>query len=71
MENKKTNWGLVIGVIVATVAVLAAGAYLALKLLKKKECCCDCCEELDDADICVLEDEAAEELAAEETADQE
>ena len=39
MENKKTNWGLVIGIIVATVAVLAAGAFLALKLLKKKGCC--------------------------------
>lgn len=60
MENKKTNWGLVIGVVIATVAVLAAGAYIAMKLLKKKDCDCDCCcceEELDDADICVLEDD--------------
>ena len=59
MENKKTNWGLVIGVVIATVAVLSAGAYIALKLLKKKdcECCCCCEEELDDADICVLEDD--------------
>lgn len=68
MENKKTNWGLVIGIIVATVAVLAAGAFLALKLLKKKGCC-DCCDELDDADICVLEDEIVEELADEEEAE--
>lgn len=58
MENKKTNWGLVIGVVIATIAVLAAGAYLAMKLLKKKDCECCCCEEeLDDADICVLEDD--------------
>ncbi len=63
MENKKTNWGLIIGVIVATVAVLAAGAYIALKLLKKKECDCCCCEdELDDADICVLEDDDIDDL---------
>ena len=58
MENKKTNWGLVIGVVIATIAVLAAGAYLAMKLLKEKDCECCCCEEeLDDADICVLEDD--------------
>ena len=58
MENKKTNWGLVIGVVIATIAVLAAGPYLAMKLLKKKDCECCCCEEeLDDADICVLEDD--------------
>ncbi len=69
MEEKKTNWGLIIGIIVATVAVLAAGAFIALKLLKKKECDCCCCEdELDDADICVLEDEDIDDL---ELADQE
>ena len=59
MENKRTNWGLIVGVIIATVAVLSAGAYLALTILKKKNCTC-CEEELDDADICVLEDEAEE-----------
>ncbi len=69
MEEKKTNWGLIIGIIVATVAVLAAGAFIAVKLLKKKECDCCCCEdELDDADICVLEDEDIDGL---ELADQE
>lgn len=72
MENKKTNWGLIIGVIIATVAVLSAGAYLALRILKKKKCTC-CDEELDDADICVLDDEDAEDIAvlAEEEADAE
>lgn len=59
--EKKTNWGAIIGIIIATVAVLAAGAFIALKLLKKRECCCECCDELDDADICVLEDEGADE----------
>ncbi|MBE6599615.1 MAG: Trep_Strep domain-containing protein [Ruminococcaceae bacterium] len=54
-EKKSVNWGLIIGIIVATVAVLAAGAFLAIKLLNKKECDCDECE-LDDCDICVLDD---------------
>ena len=57
MENKKTNWGVVIGIVVATVAVLTCGVVIALKLLKKKKACCCCEEELDDADICVLDDE--------------
>ena len=66
MEEKKTNWGVIIGVVVATVAVLTCGVILAVKLLKKKKaaaCCCD--EELDDADICVLEDEIELEAEAE------
>lgn len=54
-EKKSVNWGLIIGIIAATVAVLAAGAFLAVKLLKKKQCECDECE-LDDCDICVLDD---------------
>lgn len=56
MENKKTNWGLIIGVVIATVAVISAGAFIAVKILKKKKC--NCCDELDDADICVLDDDA-------------
>ncbi|MBQ8388475.1 MAG: hypothetical protein IJX46_06095 [Clostridia bacterium] len=65
-EKKSTNWGVIIGVIVATVAVLAAGAFLALKLLKKKKACC--CEEgeLEECDICVLDDECEECVDAEE-----
>ncbi len=54
-EKKNVNWGLIIGVVVATVAVLAAGAFIAVKLLKKKQSECDECE-LDDCDICVLDD---------------
>ena len=50
MENKKTNWGLIIGIVAATVAVLAAGAFLAVKLLQKKKCECEECE-LDECDI--------------------
>jgi len=65
MEDKKTNWGVVIGIVVATVAVLTCGAFLAIKLLKKKKACCCCEEELDDADICVLEDEIELEAEAE------
>ena len=56
MENKNTNWGLVIGVVVATIAVLAVGALFAVKLLKKKNACC-CGDELCDEDICVLDEE--------------
>ncbi len=63
MEEKKTNWGLVIGIVAATVAVLAVGAFIAYKLLKKKKQCeCGCCDELDDADICVLEDDDIDDL---------
>ena len=68
MENKKTNWGLIIGIVVTTVAVLAAGAFLALKLLQKKKCECEECE-LDESDICVLEDECEECVADEATAE--
>ena len=57
--EKKTNWGVIIGVVIATVAVLAAGAYLAMKFLKKTKCECDECE-CDDCDICVLNDECTE-----------
>ncbi len=63
-DNKKTNWGVVIGIVVATVAVLTCGVILALKLLQKKKACC-CEEELDDADICVLDDEIELEAEAE------
>ena len=62
MKDNRTNWGVIIGVVIATVAVLSAGAYLALRILKKKECLC-CDEEFDDADICVLEDEDADDIA--------
>ena len=55
-ENKKTNWGVVIGIVAATVAVLAAGAFIAIKIMKKKKAC-KCCDELEDCDICVLDDE--------------
>ena len=69
MEEKKgLNWGVIVGIIVATVAVLAAGAYLALKLLKKKECCCED-GELEECDICVLDE--CEECAEAEEADAE
>ena len=54
-EKKKVNWGLVIGIVVATVAVLAAGAFIAYKLLKKKQAEREECE-LDDCDICVLDE---------------
>ena len=64
MENKKTNWGVVIGIVIATVAVLTCGVVIALKLLKKKKACC-CEEELDEADICVLDDEIELEAEAE------
>jgi hypothetical protein len=56
MGEKKTNWGVIIGVVIATVAVLAVGAVLAVKLLKKKKACC-CDDELCDEDICVLDEE--------------
>ena len=56
MEEKKTNWGVIIGVVVATIAVLAVGAVFAIKLLKKKKACC-CEDELCDEDICVLDEE--------------
>ena len=56
MEEKKTNWGVIIGVVVATIAVLAVGAIFAIKLLKKKKACC-CEDELCDEDICVLDEE--------------
>ena len=62
MKENKTNWGLIIGVVIATVAVLSAGAYLALRILKKKKCAC-CDDELDDVDICVLDDEDADDIA--------
>ena len=64
MENKKTNWGVIIGVVVATIAVLAVGAIFAVKLLKKKKACC-CDDELCDEDICVLDDEIELEAEAE------
>ena len=65
MEEKKTiNWGVVIGIVIATVAVLTCGVVIALKLLKKKKACC-CEEELDEADICVLDDEIELEAEAE------
>ena len=64
MENKKTNWGVVIGIVIATVAVLTCGVVIALKLLKKKKACC-CEEELDEADICVIDDEIELEAEAE------
>ena len=57
MENKKTNWGAVIAIVLVTVAVLTCGVYIALKVLKKKKKACCCEDELDDADICVLDDE--------------
>lgn len=60
MEEKKTNWGVIIGVVIATVAVLAAGAFIAVKLIKKKKAACQC--ELDDEDICVLDDDDELEL---------
>ena len=65
-ENKKTNWGVVIGIVAATVAVLAAGAFIAIKIMKKKKAG-KCCDELEDCDICVLDDEdkTAEEADAE------
>ena len=56
MNEKNTNWGLVIGVVVGTIAVLAAGAFFAIKLLQKKNACC-CEDELCDEDICVLDQE--------------
>lgn len=65
MEEKRTNWGVILGVVVTTVAVLACGVVLALKLLKKKEACCCCEDELDDSDICVLDDEIELEAEAE------
>ena len=54
-EKKSVNWGVVIGIVVATVAVLAVGVFIAVKLLKKKKAALDECE-LDDCDICVLDD---------------
>ena len=54
-EKKSVNWGLVIGIAAATVAVLAIGVFIAVKLLKKKKAEADECE-LDDCDICVLDD---------------
>ena len=56
MEGKKTNWGVVIGVVIATIAILGIGAIFAIKLLKKKKACC-CEDELCDEDICVLDEE--------------
>ena len=53
-EKKNVNWGLVIGIVVATVAVLAVGVFIAVKLLKKRKANEEC--ELDDCDICVLDD---------------
>ncbi len=64
-NEKKTNWGLVIGIVATTVAVLAAGAFIAVKIMKKKKAS-KCCDELEDCDICVLDDEdTAEETDAE------
>lgn len=58
-ENKKTNWGVVIGIVIATVAVLGAGVFIAVKLLNKKKA--DSCK-LEDDDICVLDDDDSDEL---------
>ena len=54
-EKKNVNWGVVIGIVIGTVALLATGAFIAYKLLKKKQAKRAECE-LDDCDICVLDD---------------
>ena len=78
-QKKSTNYGKIIAITLAAVAGVCAVAFVVYKLIKKytdefvcdcddllDECECECEEcELDECDICVLDDECEECAAAE------
>lgn len=67
-QRKKTNYGKIIAISVAAVAVASAVAFVVYKLIKKytEELVCDCDDLLDGecCDCCDFEIEEAEEVAA-------
>ena len=73
-QKKKTNYGKIVAISVAAVAVASAIAFVVYKLIKKytEDLVCDCDDLLDDECCCELElDEACEEEAEAVAADAE
>ena len=66
-HKKKTNYGKIVAISVAAVAVASAVAFVIYKLIKKytEDLVYDCDDLLDDCDECdvVIEDEDVEEIA--------
>ena len=66
-KEKGTNVFGIFCAVVGALTLLAAGAYFAMKFLKKKNCCC--CEgdenEIEDCDdtVCIIDEDTEEENA--------
>ena len=64
-EKNSSAFGIFCAVI-GVLALLATGAYFAMKFLKKKKCCCDEGEEeIEDCDdtVCIIDEDTEEENA--------
>lgn len=72
-QRKKTNYGKIVAISVAAVAVASAVAYVVYKLVKKytEELVCDCDDLLDECCDCELELDEACDCEAEVVADAE
>ena len=64
-KEKNTNVFGIFCAVVGALTLLAAGAYFAMKFLKKKKCCCEGEDEIEDCDdtVCIIDEDAEEENA--------
>ena len=64
MEKEKSGLSTFLAVL-GMLALVAAGAYFAIKFLKKKKCCCEGEDEIEDCDdtVCIIDEDAEEENA--------
>ena len=59
-KEKSTNVFGIFCAVVGALTLLAAGAYFAMKFLKKKKCCCEGEDEIEDCDdtVCIIDEDA-------------